>query len=762
MTGPAAEKGGVSRRTFIRIVGVAGAGLTLGISYRALRGPPPLEVDADFAPNAFLRIDADGAVTVVLPRSEMGQGVSTSLPQLLAEELDVGLERVAFVFAPAHEEYRVSEMGMQVTGGSTSVLESWEPFRRAGATARRMLLEAAARRWRVDAEGLGTENGRVVDPSDGRALDYGELAVEAAGLDVPDDVPLKDPATFRLIGSSVPRLDAPVKTTGAAVFGLDAGPREAAVAVVARCPVFGGRVRSFDPGSALAVPGVRRVVELEGGVAVVADGYWEAQKGRNALVVEWDEGPWAALDDAEIRRRFADALEGDGGVVRDDGDADAALAAGGTVLRATYAFPYLAHATMEPMNCTAVVADGRCTVWAPTQFQDGPAYAGGGSRQVAARKAGVDADDTTVYTTFLGGGFGRRAEVDFVEEAAELAAKVDGPVKVVWSREDDMRHDFYRPAALHRIAAAVGTDGRPLAWKHEIASQSILDLKVPRWIPRAALRLMGMMPEGVDPTTVEGAADPPYRVPAVRVRGAQVNLPIPVGFWRSVGHSHNAFVVESFVDELAHAAGADPVAYRMALLDHDRRERGVLRAVAQAADWDGPVPEGRARGVAVHASFGSFVAQVAEVSVGEAGRPRVHRVWCAVDCGTVVNPAIVKAQMESGIIYGLTAALYGRINIRGGRAVQSNFHDYPMVRMNEAPEIEVVLAPSGDPPGGIGEPGVPPIAPAMANALFALTGERARELPLVVAPSSFIPRISPRSGPGDGRFPPGESTAPAP
>ncbi len=714
----------LSRRTFVKIGVAAGAGLTLGISYKAIVPGAPL-TDATFAPNAFLRIDTDGSVTVMVDRAEMGQGVATALPQLLAEELEVSWDQVSYEFAPAHPAYGM--FGMQVTGGSTSVIQSWEPLRQAGATARWMLREAAAQQWGVKADQIRMQHGKAIG-ADGSELTYGELATAAALLEIPDDVPLKDPSEFRIIGTSVPRLDVPVKTTGEAVFGIDAGPADTRVALVARCPVFGGSVRSFDPAPALAVDGVDEVVQLESGIAVVASlagGYVAAKAGRDALAIEWDEGPSSELDDAEIFRRFAAATQEGGRSNLDDGDVDEAFAAGGDPIRATYRLPYLAHATMEPMNCTAWVRDGRCTVWTGTQFPNGLAIAGGGARQVAAKAAGVDADDTEVHSTFLGGGFGRRAERDYVVEAAELAGKVEGPVKVIWSREDDMQHDFYRPASYHEVAATLDAKGMPEAWQHDMATQSIMQHLIPGWVPGFAGRMVGSM----DPTATEGARDQPYHVPNIRVTFAKVDLPIPVGFWRSVGHTHTAFVVESFIDELAHTAGRDPFEYRRELLDEHPRHRRVLEAAAEAADWGSAVPEGRARGIAVVESFGSYVAEVAEVSI-EDGRPRVHKVWCAVDCGVVVNPDIVRAQMESGIVYGLTAALYGEINIERGRAVQSNFHDYQMLRMNEAPEVDVLLTPSGDAPGGVGEPGTPPIIPAVTNAIFVLTGERVRKLPI--------------------------------
>ena len=556
-----------------------------------------------------------------------------------------------------------------------------------------------------------------------------QLASDAALIPIPDDVPLKDPSDFRIIGASPHRLDIVPKTRGEAIFGIDAGPPEVRVAVVSRSPVFGGTLRSYEAAAVLAVPGVQEVVEIESGVAVVADGYWAATKGRDALDVEWDEGAGATLDDAEILRRLQAAVAEGGRAARDDGDVEAALSGSGERVTAAYTLPYLAHPTMEPMNGTAVVENGKCTVWAPTQFQDAPGMIGGGSRQAAAKAAGLDEDDVDLRTTYLGGGFGRRAEKDFVIEAAELASKVDGAVRVVWSREDDMRHDFYRPASYHELEALLDDDGHPLAWRHEMASQSILDRWLPEWLPKFVLDWAGMLPNSVDPTAVEGAGNHPYHVPNARVAWSNVELPIPIGFWRSVGNSHNGFVVESFIDELAHFGGHDPVQYRRALLTGHPRHIAVLDAVPEAADWGSPVADGRARGIAVVESFGSFVAQVAEVSV-EAGTPRVHKVWCAVDCGVVVNPAIIRTQIESAVIYGLTAALYGRISIAAGRAQESNFHDYPMLRMREAPEVDVVLVPSGDAPGVVGEPGLPPIAPAVTNALFTLTGQRIRELPI--------------------------------
>ena len=495
------EKSGLSRRTFIKIGVVAGAGLTLGISYRVLSGPGLPESDATFAPNAFLRIDEDGTITVMVGQSEMGQGVATALPQLVAEELDVDWDQVTFELAPAHSAYGLAA-GMQMTGGSTSVVQAWRPLREAGAKARWMLREAAARRWGVAAEDVTTRSGTAVAP-DGSVLAYGELAADAATLEVPDEVPLKQPSEFHTIGQSAPRLDVPAKVTGEAVFGIDAGPEDTRVALVARPPVFGSRLQSFDASATLALPGVDEVVELEGGVAVVADGYVNAKAGRDALVIEWDTGSEPLLDDDMIFELLATAVRDGGRTVTDDGDVEAAFASSEPDVSVTYRLPYLAHATMEPMNCTAWVRDGRCTVWAPTQFQSGPGFIGGGARQVAAKAAGVSTDDTQLHTTFLGGGFGRRAERDFVQEAAELAGKVEGPVKVIWSREDDMQHDFYRPASHHEMSASIGPDGLPSAWDHRMASQSIMQRLVPGWVPGSPTP-PGASPLGTSTTSTSG------------------------------------------------------------------------------------------------------------------------------------------------------------------------------------------------------------------------------------------------------------------
>jgi isoquinoline 1-oxidoreductase beta subunit len=721
--GPDAPADGLSRRDFVKVTGVAGAGLVLAVSVPgcgpAERGEDGAmadgaDVEPIFAPNAWIRVDAEGDVTVVVDRSEMGQGVASALPTLVAEELEVPLERVAFEFAPAGQEYVNPAFGIQGTGGSTSVRMAWEPMRKAGAAARAMLVAAAAGRWGVDAGACRAEAGEVIHEASGRRAGYGELTGDAAELEVPEDPALKDPADFRLLGQPRRRLDTPPKVDGTATFGIDVRPDGVLIGRVARCPVFGGTVAELDDASARQVPGVRNVVDLGDRVGVVADHYWAAQKGLEALDVTWDEGEWADQDDEAIAEEFRRIARRPGVEARSDGDPDGALSGAARTVEAAYDFPYLAHATMEPMNATAHVRSDGCELWAPTQNQSG-------CLQAAAEIAGVDEEDVTVHTTYLGGGFGRRFELDFVRDALELSKAAGAPVKAVWSREDDTRHDFYRPASHHVLRAALDGDGRPTAWTHRLVVPSIMKRAFP-----------GAVQDGLDTEAVEGAVGMPYAMSNVRVDYHDADVGVPVGFWRSVNHTHNGFVVETFMDELARTAGRDPVDYRRELLSDAPHHLRVLERAAEAAGWGSSLPEGRARGVAVVESFGSHVAEVAEVSL-EDGRPRVHRVMCAVDCGPMVNPSIVEAQMESGIVYGLTAALYGEINIEDGRARQGNFDDYRMLRLDEMPEVEVVHVTDGqESVGGVGEPGTPPIAPAVANAVRELTGEPVRRLPIRV------------------------------
>ena len=729
--------GGVTRRDFVKAAAAAGAGLTLAVYFQGCGNGAPQAPDGVFAPDAFLRLSPDGTVTVVIGRSEMGQGASTGLAMILADELDADWARVQFIQGPAARAYYIalptSAFPLQITGASTSIRNSWASMRQAGATARAMLVAAAAARWGVPVAACRTEAGVVRHAVSGQSLDYGALVSEAAALSVPNDVPLKDPNDFRIIGRRLDRLDNPDKVRGAATFGIDVRVPGMAYASVERCPVPGGLVgRVAGEAEAMAVPGVVQVVRLDDRVAVVAEHYWQAVKGRRALTITWEEGAAAGIDSVGIHTRLTDLLEGtDGKVARRVGDAESVLATVGTPITARYDAPYLAHATMEPMNCTAWVHDGRVEVWAPTQFQMGPWFVNhGGARGVAAEAAGVSADNVTINTTFLGGGFGRRLEVDYVAEAVRVAKGVNRPVQVIWSREDDVQHDYYRPITAHALTATLGPDGMPVAWRQRIACQAIIRNWLPGWMPDWSLSLTGTLEHGVEPSAVEGSADLPYAVPNLLVDWRELTLPVPVGFWRSVGHSQNSFVTESFVDELATAAGQDPVAYRRALLRDEPRILAVLDLAAEQSGWGTPLPAGRARGVAVVRSFGSIVAEVAEVSLSSAGLIRVHRVTCAVDCGTPINPGLIEAQMQGGVVFGLTAALFGEITIDKGRVQQNNFYDYQMVRMAAAPVVEVHIVPSAEPPGGVGEPGVPPIAPAVANAVFALTGKRIRTLPL--------------------------------
>ena len=716
--------GSFSRRDFLKTGATAGAGLTIAIYLPGCRRGEPEAAGAavaaaqpTFLPNAWVRVGPDGWTTVMVDRSEMGQGVTTSLPMLVAEELDADWRKVRIEQAPAAEEYINPAFGLQGTGGSTSVRIGFKPLREAGAKARAMLISAAAATWGVDARDLKTEKGVVIGPG-GKKLTYGALADKAATMPVPETVALKDPKDWKLIGTNVGRLDLVPKVTGKAGFGIDATAPGMLTAVVARPPVFGGKVKSFDATAAKASPGVKQVVQIGSGIAVVADGYWNAKKGRDALKVEWDNGPAGGASSESIRQKFVAMSSRAGVTARNDGNAPAALARGAKRIEAVYEVPYLAHACMEPMNTAAHVRSDGVTVWSPTQFQMGR---GIGAKGIAAKVAGVPEEKVEVITTYLGGGFGRRFELDFVIEAVEASKAVGAPVKVVWSREDDTQHDFYRPATYNKLAAALDKDGAPVAWTHRIVGPSIMA----RFEP-----VFGPLPKGIDGSSVEAAVDLPYELPNVKVEWVRADVGVPVGFWRSVGNSQNAFIVESFIDELAHAAGKDPYEFRRGLLEKHPRHKAVLELAAEKAGWGRPLPEGRARGIALQESFGSWVAEVAEVSVSPEGKPKVHRIVCAVDCGTVVNPDIVAAQMESAIVYGLSAALSGEITLKDGRVVQGNFDTYPVLRMSEMPVVEVHLVKNSEAPGGVGEPGTPPAAPAVCNAIFALTGKRVRKLPI--------------------------------
>jgi isoquinoline 1-oxidoreductase beta subunit len=799
----------MKRRTLLLSGAAIGGGLVVGwgvLPPRSRLGSRTLlsQSESGVALNGWLRIEPGGGVQLAMHKSEMGQGVHTALAMLVAEEMDIGLDRIRlfdagsdaiygnvamFVGAlPFHPRDRepgertrtvrgsewmvrklVRELGITVTGASTSVADSWEPLRLAAAAARAQLVGAASLTWKLPKEEITVREGRVLHAS-GPQAHFGELARAAAATPA-GDVTLKPRSAWTLIGRAVPRTDALAKSDGSAVFGLDVRPGDAEAllfAAVRMCPALGGapqRITNED--DVLRRPGVLRMVRLgpiagaTAGVAIVARSTWHAQQAVDALAIDWQSPPAGVADSnailAALEQQAREALDGDAGFAfhsrgdvaqaeakaraqaggSGDAGADAGAVSGGSgdgggggsarLIEAIYRAPYLAHATMEPMNCTAQVQSGRVTVWAPTQ---NPASA----RAVAARAAGVGEDAVTLHVTLLGGGFGRRLDVDFIGQAVTIAQFTGGrPVQLAWSREEDMTHDFYRPAAAAALRATLGPDGLPLSLRIASASDAI----TPRWLERGLPALAAPV-ETPDKTSAEGLFDQAYGIEHQRISHVATRSGVPVGYWRSVGHSHNAFFIESFIDELAHAAGRDPVAFRLALLAHSPRHAAVLRLAAGKAGWGSPLPADgapeaspRARGVALHESFGSVVAQVVEASV-TGGRPRVHRVVCAIDCGTVVNPGIVRQQMEGGIVFGLSAALHGRIDIVQGVVQQKNFPDYPLATLAGSPLIETHIVPSTLPPAGVGEPGTPPLAPALANALFALTGKRLRELPLRV------------------------------
>ena len=709
-----------SRRDFLKSAALAGGGLVIGFHLPAgggrLAQAAPAPSAPDYPPDAFIRIAADNTVTIVVNKAEMGQGVYTALPMLINEELGADWSMIRVEAAGVAPVYNHTQWGaIQGTGGSSSVASSWEQMRRIGATCREMLVSAAAANWRAKPEECVAENGRVNHLTSGASMSYGELADLAMRQPIPTTVTLKKPSQFTLIGKPTRRLDTPDKTNGKAQFGIDVYLPGMLTAVVARAPVFGAKVKSFDAAKAKTVPGVKKVVQIPTGVAVIATGYWPAKQGRDALEITWDDGPGASLSSEGLLKQYADMAKAPGAVARATGKTGPALEKAVKTLDAEYHVPFLAHAPMEPLNTVVELKKGKCTIWSGTQFQTI-------DRNAAAEVAGLKPEQVEIHTTFLGGGFGRRAnpQSDFIREAVSVAKVAGAPVKVLWSREDDIQGGYYRPMWYDKLRAGLDESGMPVAWEHHIVGQSII----------AGTAFAGaMIKNGVDATSVEGAADLPYTIPNVHVALHTPTSPITVQWWRSVGHSHTAFVVESFLDELAHAAGKDPLEYRRALLTNSPRELGVLNLAAEKAGWGTPLPEGRARGLAVHSSFDSFVAQVAEVSMDN-GELRVHKVVCAVDCGMVVNPDTVVAQMESGIVYGLSAALYGKITLKDGKVEQSNFHDYRALRLAEMPVVETHIVPSTEAPTGVGEPGTPPIAPAVANALFALTGNRLRSLPL--------------------------------
>ena len=708
----------ISRRQLLISSAAAGGGWLLAWRLDALprvAAAPARGNPSAFAPNGFIRIGSDGRVTLIMSQVEMGQGTYTSMSMLLAEELEVGMDQVHVEHAPPDDKlYANPFLGDQETGASSSVRGFYEPLRRAGATARVMLVSAAAETWKADPAACRAARGVVTHTPTGRTLSYGALAPKAARQPVPEKVALKDPKDFRLIGTPAKRLDTPDKLNGKTRYGIDVQLPGMKIATVAASPVVGGKVASVDDGKAKGIPGVRQIVRLDDTVAVVADDMWAATQGLAALDIRWDDGPHGSTNTADVVKGLADAAQTPGAIARNEGDAPAVLTAAERKFESVYEVPFLAHAPMEPMNCTVHVRPDLCEIWTGTQVITR-------AQRGAAKVVGLPPEKVIVHNHYLGGGFGRRLEYDNVVQAVRVAQKVDGPVKVIWTREEDIRHDVFRPYYYDRFSAALDARGRPIAWMHRIVGPAILA----RYAPP-------VFKNGIDLDGVDGAEQLLYDIPAIRVEFVRHEEPVlNTGFWRGVGVTHNNFVIESFMDELAAEAKQDPVAYRRALLSKSPRAMKVLDVAAEAAGWGKPLPEGRGRGVSLlFSSWGSYLAAVADVSVSKEGDVRVHRVDCAVDCGVVVNPDTVKAQIEGGIVFGIGGALWGGVTLQNGRVEQSNFHDVRVLRINETPQIEVHLVRNFEAPGGIGEPGTAVTAAAVSNAVFAATGQRVRKLPL--------------------------------
>jgi isoquinoline 1-oxidoreductase beta subunit len=723
MNSPSFDDPGASRRHFLIGLGVVAAGTAAGIfvapRYLRERGADAASgaAPSSFQPHAFVRISSDNSVTAIIGKSEMGQGVHTGMPMILAEELDFDPQRMKVEFAGVDPIYNHPFLQAQFTGASMSIQSTYDSLRKVGATARAMLIAAASARWKVDAAALSTDDGIVTDGS--RRISYGELVDAARELPVPQDTPLKDPTQFRYIGKSQKRLDSPDKAAGRTIFGCDVKRPDMLVAMVARAPVFGGRVRSFDATAARAVAGVVDVKQVPSGVAVIAEHTWAAQRGRDALQIDWDFGAGAAVSTESIRAEWRARLREPGIVAKTAGDFASAIAAAARTIDVEYELPYLAHAPMEPLNCVVHVTDGKCEIWTGTQSQSQDALA-------AAEVCGLRPEQVVLHTMFLGGGFGRRASAnaDFVTEATHVAKGVGRPVKTLWTREDDIRGGHYRPFNLNRVHAGIDRDGRPIAYFHHTVGKPVL--------AQSPLGRFVIKEDGIDPTSIEGSADMPYAIPNLRVEVTNTDEVVPVMWWRSVGHTITGFVANSMLDELAALGAKDPVQLRRELLAGKPRHLAVLEKVATESGWGKPLPAGHHHGVALQESFGSIVAQVAEVSVSGSD-VRVHRVTCAIDCGLAVNPDQVVAQLQSAVVFGLSAALAGEITLRDGRVEQGNFNDYPILRINEVPEINAHIVASDGPLGGVGEPGVPPIAPAVCNAIFAATGRRIRRLPISAA-----------------------------
>lgn len=703
-----------SRRALLTGGLASGFLLAFHVPVRAVNEPvePPDSTEGKFAPNAFIRIDSTGKTALVMPQVEMGQGIYTAVAMILAEELDADFSSVVVEHAPANEKlYANPAFGIQATGGSTSVRAFWKPLRAAGATARAMLVQAAAQQWQVEPASCTAANGEVMHAASGRKISYGDLAQSAASQTPPKDVPVKDPKDFVLIGRPLKRFDTPGKVNGKVVYGIDAMLPGMKFATIKACPVFGGKVRKVDDSAARKVPGVQKIVVLDDVVGVVGDHMWAAKKGLDALKIEWDEGPHARLTSNDIWQDLRAASEKDGVVAKSIGDIAKGLSTGEKYEQA-YELPFLAHATMEPMNCTVHLKPDSCEIWTGTQIM-------ARVQSEAAKAAGLPVEKVTVYQHLIGGGFGRRLEPDMVVSAVLIAKQVDGPLKVVWTREEDMQHDVYRPVYRDTIAATL-SDGKIVGWKYKIAGAAI----IARWLPPA-------FQKGIDIDAVDSAVDQPYDIPNIHVEYVRREPPaVPTGFWRGVGANNNVFAVECFMDELARKANKDPVAFRRDMLGTNPRLKAALDLVAEKSGWGQKLPARVGRGVCAQPSFASFIATVVEAEVDEQGEVHLRQVHCAVDTGIAVNPDTIIAQLEGGLIFGLTAALYGEITIDKGRVQQSNFHDYRMLRIDQAPKIAVHVIKSGEAPGGIGETGVTAALPALRNAIYAATGVPLRRMPI--------------------------------
>ena len=698
-----------SRRNFLKTSAALSGVLMVGFHVPGLTKTAPTAT----AINGWVRVGSDNSVTIICHRSEMGQGTYTSMPMLVAEELEVDLGRVKIEMAGVDPMYINALLGGQLTGGSTSVRDAFDGLRKAGAQARTMLISAAAQEWKIAESDCRAENGMVIGKS-GKKLSYGQLAAKAAALPVPKEVTLKDAKAWKIIGKPVKRLDTPAKVTGRAEYGIDVQLPGMLIASLAQCPVLGGKPLSVDDAKAKSMPGVKAVVKIDDGVAVVANSFWQAKSARDALNITWDNGKGATLSSVSISQGLKDALAKPAASLKKTGDVDKAMAGAAKKMEASYELPFLAHATMEPMNFTADVRADGCDIYGPTQF---PQMAEGVAMQIT----GLPKEKVKVHTTFLGGGFGRRIDVDFIVQAIQISKAVGKPVKLIWTREDDMTHDFYRPVSLNTISAGLDANGKPVAMKYRLTSPSVTARLFPVFVK-----------DGIDPFMAEASVSP-YDIANTSVEMAIHDTGVRVGYWRSVSHALNCFANESFIDELASSAGKDPVAYRLAMLNGKEAERfrNVLNIATTKAGW-GKAPKGRFHGVALMEGYGTYVAQVAEVSIDK-GAVRVHKVTCAVDCGTMINPDIVRAQVESSVAYGMSAVLLSKITFKDGKVEQSNFHDYPVMRMNQMPVVDVHLVASTEKPGGIGEPVVATCGPSVANAVFAATGKRVRKLPIEAA-----------------------------